>query len=103
MTTNHTPGPWPIGEFEENGGYDCMTCGIQVGPIKLDGADYGQELLEEPTAEQFARMYADAKLIGAAPELLEALKAVDNMLDEEFLDLALIGEIIHSAIKKATE
>lgn len=43
------------------------------------------------------------KLFAAAPELLEALKTVDDMLDEVFLDLALIGEIIHNAIKKATE
>lgn len=36
-------------------------------------------------------------------ELLEALRAIDRMLDNESTDFALMGEVIHHAITKATQ
>lgn len=72
----HTPGPWKLGEFDEHLGYDCMTGGIRSGPAVLDGRDYGQKSCEELDLEAKAKMLADAALIAAAPDLLEALKAL---------------------------
>jgi hypothetical protein len=63
-------------DYCEAGGYDCMTGGLRVGPITLDGADYGQERHEEDNNVCPDAMLADAHLISAAPEMLEACKAV---------------------------
>lgn len=66
----HTPGPWvaaydDFGEEIWFGGSGCGT-GI-VGPAYLGG--------EGETQKGREHMQADARLISAAPEMLEALKA----------------------------
>lgn len=73
--TKWTPGPWKVDEFDGFLGYDCMTGGIRVGPIVLDGADYGQKRCQEISTAARARMEADARLISAAPDMAEALQA----------------------------
>ncbi len=100
MSNNkHTPGPWicsPVANFS-----DTLISFIQSGetPVaQLRGLTTGQE--EEAKA--------NAKLIAAAPELLEALQAV-LMYEKRGADKGepRIGNgilaIIHTAIKKATE
>jgi hypothetical protein len=74
--TKHTPSPWELGEWDHTLGYDCMTGGIKVGPVYLDGSDYGQLACRPLPAEGRARLDADARLISAAPDLLEALTKV---------------------------
>jgi hypothetical protein len=80
MTANHTPTPWAVGQFDDSLGYDCMTAGITVGPVTLDGNDYGQAPCRDMTVEQRARMEADAHFIARAvnchEELLAALKGL---------------------------
>ncbi len=70
----HTPAPWVIGEYSDTLGYDCMTGAIRVGPLMLDGADYGQRSCEKISADGLARMMADAHLIAAAHDMLSALQ-----------------------------
>lgn len=77
-----TKGPWVAGEFNEYGGYDMMFSGIQVGPAHLDGNRYGQSSCATIDEIGKARMVADAHLIAAAPELYEALKAVNELIAE---------------------
>jgi hypothetical protein len=77
---NYTPGPWKIGDFGENLGYDCMTCGIRVGPVLLDGRDYGQLPNEVIDPKAKARMLSDAALISSAPDLLETLMDIRRVL-----------------------
>ena len=60
---------WEAGEFNENGGYDCMTAGVYAGNALLDGRMYGQESCEDMTPDMQAAMMADARLIAAAPDL----------------------------------
>ena len=79
----HTPGPWELGEYENALGYDCMTGGVKAGPVYLDGAQYGQKTCAEIEADQLARMMADARLIAAAPDLLEALEGILPYLEED--------------------
>lgn len=49
-----TPGPWKLGDVDDALGYDCMTAGIEVGPVTLDCADYGQETCTAALAFLFA-------------------------------------------------
>ncbi len=78
MTDNFTPGPWLVGEYDEHLGYDCMTGGVRAGPVCLDGNNYGQKNCTPLEPEALARMMADAHLIAAAPQLLEALRPFAN-------------------------
>ena len=97
MTDKHASEPWTI-EFDEHGGYDSLTVGIRVGPALLDGCQYGQEWTgagADLTAEQKARMEADARLIAAAPCLLATLETLVTALDahinyEDTLDVDAI-------------
>lgn len=68
---------WNI-EFDEMGGYDCMTSAYKVGTVLIDGRNYGQQSCDPLTAAQFQEMTADARLICAAPDLLEALIKMVN-------------------------
>ena len=69
---------WEVGEFDEMGGYDCMTSGVYVGNALLDGRMYGETSLQGLSEEARAEMLADAHLISAAPDLLEALVEMIN-------------------------
>ena len=67
----HTPGPWVVNT-------DDPPC------YAISSEDYGRiALLQYPLAEELQRVdqhKADARLIAAAPELLEALKACESCL-----------------------
>ena len=90
----HTPGPWHAAKHfqtDENG-VPINAHGLQIAVSKyLGGTD---------------QSFDNAKLIAAAPELLEALK---NVLDWAVYDEARTDKCIdavhkaRSAIKKATE
>ncbi|MCK5445679.1 MAG: hypothetical protein KAI73_08650 [Rhodospirillaceae bacterium] len=80
MTDKHTHGPWDCGSFEESLGYDCMTGGLRVGPVVLDGADYGQKRCASIEPDALNQMYADARLIAAAPDLLKALELAASII-----------------------
>ena len=71
---------WKKSDLIENGGYDCMTDAIQIGPVTLDGGDYGQEPCTPLTLEQQQRMEADARLIAAAPRMQ---KMLEELMDED--------------------
>lgn len=77
----HTPGPWIV-EFSGTGGYDAMTGAWAIRKdsvliAEVDQSDYGQNHCDyefhSPEAE------ANARLIAAAPELLEALMEIHKL------------------------
>lgn len=76
----HTPGPWEV-TWDEYGGYDCMSAAHDVRAVgslhSICTLDNGGKFSAIPD-EQCA---VDAKLIAAAPDLLEALKGVLRVAD----------------------
>lgn len=86
MKTQHTPGPWRIH------GVTKTTILNEEGKEIYDGANY---------QNNFEEAKANAKLIAAAPELLEALKNLVEYLGEDWQhDQFLINA--QEAINKAT-
>lgn len=106
--TQHTPGPWRRGYFDESSGYDCMTGGVSigpdgVGPIHLDAANYGQERCEHIKQVTLEKMLADANLIAAAPDLLAHLQfAVKLFGGIPALNATAQVDAMRAAIAKAT-
>jgi len=73
MKEEFTPEPWNLGEYDETGGYDCMTGAIEIGPATLDGMNYGQKSCEPIDPAALLRMEADARLIAKACHLFRSL------------------------------
>lgn len=101
METKHTPGPWEaIGNLVRSPLYqpDGLPKGMQIAECK-DG--YSQPFTEEAKA--------NARLIAAAPELLEAAKEFEKFTKLRELELGtlspemqLVVEMTRAAIAKAT-
>lgn len=98
--SEHTPGPWEI----ERGADEFLSYGCHVGPAVLLFARHPMG----------ARCEADARLIAAAPDLLEALKDIEeygvrrreshgDTLEKRLMDTVEdIKEMARAAIAKAT-
>jgi hypothetical protein len=92
MDTQHTPGPWGL-FFNED------TRDLQIENAK------GEPIVYIVGAEQ--NVLANARLIAAAPDLLEALEALDKALPNFIFDPVLAefvsvwGDKVVPAIKKA--
>jgi len=83
-----TPGERVVGEYDDCGGYDCMTGGISIsmdrGCIDLDCNTYGQKACEDAAPEQIAAITADAAYIAAcSPDtvlrLVRAARALETI------------------------
>ena len=97
MTTQHIPGPWGVVSPNPTIGFQIVGHHVIVAAVP--------KLFDEPWAE------ANARLIAAAPDLLEALKRIENWRDHsaEFsIDFGSNGVrdlyrgIAKAAITKAT-
>ncbi len=107
----HTPGPWTCHptltpEYDDDP-MGCYTVEPAASSLqeRFDKADFDSEILEPIQNEN----RANALLIAAAPDLLEALKAIHSLYNvaansegEIFLDESEIGAIAARAIAKAT-
>ena len=70
---NYTPGPWEVSNMHLNeaaGGVECLEVYAPNGKH----ASWVALVMEEPATGRKAEGEANARLIAAAPELLEALK-----------------------------
>ena len=73
MTAKHTPGPWQV-----SGGRSRLeTYGHTIGP---DGFSIACVFYSDQTNAEHIASLADARLIAAAPDLLEAMKEAKNGL-----------------------
>jgi len=98
----HTPGPWKLERYDRCAtGDDFQWGGIWAGPVLLDGCEYGQAPYEDIKPKTLERMEADARLIAAAPDMLDALLMVlddPNALDGR----PRTADLVLAAIAKAT-
>jgi hypothetical protein len=82
MKTKHTPGPWISSSY----GFNVLGDNQRVSVCQLDGKQ--SQVVKE----------ANAKLIAAAPDLLNACNEALNFIMPE-----AAFNILNNAIKKATE
>ena len=97
--SKHTPGPWEVKPYAWQRG------NVSVFAPKFGRAPYGACVAYTPCSDGVGGAegaLANARLIAAAPELLEALKRIDEMCaaPPNFSD-ATMQEIARAAIAKA--
>ena len=97
--SEHTPGPW---KADKMGSY---IWGPHVGDgemvAQLRGYGYMKGLCDMTEDEIEARMTANANLIAAAPDLLEALAEVEEILRFDSEDHSIALRKLRAAIAKA--
>ena len=98
----HTPGPWTLETVKTSSGL-CHKVG--PFPYRRDRQAHACVYVDHPNGSQFDQeLEANARLISAAPELLEALE--DALTQLEDYEEAISGEkynspLINAAIAKA--
>jgi hypothetical protein len=103
----HTPGPWHVEHYSRG------SCEVRITRPKeskgLGPVAYAlMDLAGAMTAERISEMKANARLIAAAPDLLDALqKLVDSCADSDGAQYGTLGtsfvrSIATAAIAKAT-
>jgi hypothetical protein len=89
MSTKHTPGPWFVGANTNNdGGVSIVSDEARVCVVDAIGKfPRGQGWNHQDAARD-----ANARLIAAAPDMLEALKAISEVGIREIHDWQAIAE-----------
>jgi len=86
----HTPGPWrldEIGNVESEAVHNIAVVFSAAGQVNWSGSDF----------DTLAHCEANARLIAAAPELLEALKYARRFLKPSDHDTAFVDAAIAKA------
>lgn len=97
MAQEHTPGPWKI--TEDDYGHEHWLGGDGEGQICVNGWVNGG-CKKYPS--KWRKLQADARLIAAAPELLEALERIEMAANATVCNTKWIAEHAKAAIAKAT-
>ena len=98
MSTQHTPGPWEVKKGAAMLNSVCTVYGTEDGWVDIAAPI--------PMADDYrAESSANARLIAAAPDLLEALKsAVDTLTDPRIGQWSYMeGSEIYSDFKDAAD
>lgn len=93
--SEHTPGPWEVLE------HNWSTTGVYAGRDQLIAGLDISDAAEESRCQLVGEMTANARLIAAAPELLEKLKYAVEVLSAEGYDVADIRAVISKATGSA--
>jgi len=98
----HTPGPWIVRTFVMHGAaVDCFVAAKDVQGFAYDAVIMGDDEYRDGP-DGIRRKLADARLIAAAPELLEALQEAAHYLAFTEQADAPHMQRIKAAISKAT-
>lgn len=77
MSAQHTPGPWIIGDENNSHAQVCIGATDMTADMSRESSYTGQMVMSRE------EMLANARLIAAAPDLLEALDKVWPFLQED--------------------
>lgn len=86
---NHTPGPWKTSRYGDT--IFCFINGRQEWIAYMNDADFRFEDLSEEESDE--EQTANARLLAAAPELLDVCKTVYHWLGSGYSVSPDIGEI----------
>lgn len=102
MKLQHTPGPWNIiGGFDANGKGNYFPSVVLTGPLEFEN---GKRIAINVSHDQkIESIMANAKLIAAAPDLLNAALLAYPTLTKDTEANAAILKILINAIEKATK
>jgi len=113
--SGYTKGPWEASDYDETGGYDCMSGGVEIRNTStdsviaiLDAVDFGADTFEHKL-EVIASVVSVAHIIAAAPDMYEALKGVLHAVDIGLVnirsqDREVFGQLlteVNAALSKA--
>ena len=83
--SKHTPAPWFVRTLERNG--EILNCFVAAKDV--NGFAYDAEIMgDDEYHDGIERKLADARLIAAAPDLLEALKNLCDQLPSNPIPLS---------------
>lgn len=107
--SKHTPGPWEASEIDD--GFDCghvIRMGESIASpyhyASHHRIEYDHGCDPEDNRDQFEEAEANARLIAAAPDLLEAARVILASIDEQGTPLsrsAIEDTPLRAAIAKA--
>ena len=101
MSTKHTPGPWAYSTSQEGWSYTVNIFQAD-NAAPTDGWSDVAYIIKTCAGEQQAIQEANARLIAAAPELLDALNAAEDLLHRMGMQSSDAYQEIDAAIAKAT-
>ncbi|HFT8008594.1 TPA: hypothetical protein ACU9T0_006544 [Burkholderia cenocepacia] len=81
---NHTPGPWKFSRWDEFGDIRFYISQQDGAPYTPDYSDVATVIAETCSGERMRIQEANARVIAAAPELLEAAQKLVDMYDAHF-------------------
>ncbi len=99
----YTPGPWKVGSYIPKLNKFYILAKDQTAKYDREMQVVVLDRGEHPTKEYADRALADAKLIAAAPELLETLIEITKMPKGWEEDSYAMAEVAQEAINKATK
>ena len=94
--TKHTPGPWYADDLEPNLGIWSEQTGALVARTQV-GQHEDCGILITSSEEE-----ANARLIAAAPDMLEALEAAERLIDEHHAWVTASGKAIGNTVPGLT-
>lgn len=100
--SKHTPGPWAFSRWDEWGDTRFYIAQADGAPYTPNYSDVATLVAETCIGEKVATQEANARLIAAAPELLEALELLTAGIESSVSDTYIPLVKARAAIAKAT-
>lgn len=103
----HTHGPWTFSVQEQFGEVRFYVAQAEGAPFTASYSDVSTLIAQTVSGERFRTQEANARLIAAAPELLDALRGLlaleeENIRGCDDIDVCAEVQFARAAIAKAT-